>query len=120
NHQPFGDARHSTHPSPLGFEAGLIPRWAFFIPNFPSVSWQASLASSVSHPQRSKFGTSSGGGLAHDLAQVVSEPIFDVPRLVEAARHQRFDPILGGGPRERSDARIPPGAELDVRRQAGV
>src|SRR5208282_5907768 len=82
--------------------------------------WQASLASSVSHPQRSKFGTSSGGGLAHDLAQVVSEPIFDVPRLVEAARHQRFDPILGGGPRERSDARIPPGAELDVRRQAGV
>jgi hypothetical protein len=39
----------------------------------------------------------SGAGLARALAQVVSEPIFDIPRLVEAARHQRFDPILGGG-----------------------
>jgi hypothetical protein len=29
----------------------------------------------------------SGAGLARDLAQVVSEPIFDIPRLVEAARH---------------------------------
>jgi len=58
--------------------------------------------------------------LAHDLAQVVSEPIFDVPRLVEAACHQRFDPLLGGRSTERSDARIPPGAELNVRRQAGV
>src|SRR5271170_6685375 len=35
NHQPFGDARHSTHPSPLGFEAGLIPRRSFFISDFP-------------------------------------------------------------------------------------
>ena len=58
--------------------------------------------------------------LARDLAQVVSEAIFDIPRLVEAARHQRFDPILGGRSPERSDARIPPGTELDVRRQAGV
>ncbi len=39
---------------------------------------------------------------------------------MEAARHQRFDPLLGGGSPERTDARIPPGAELDVRRQAGV
>jgi hypothetical protein len=54
------------------------------------------------------------------LAQVVSEPIFDILRLVEAARHQRFDPFLGGGSCERSDARIPPDTELDVRRQAGV
>src|SRR5580692_2964282 len=59
-------------------------------------------------------------GLAPDLAQVVSKPIFDISRLVEASRHQRFDPILGGGSPERSNARIPPGAELDVRRQAGV
>src|SRR5580704_95516 len=58
--------------------------------------------------------------LARDLAQVISEPIFDIPGLVEAARHQRFDPILGGGSPERSDARIPPGTELDIRRQAGV
>jgi hypothetical protein len=61
-----------------------------------------------------------GAGLARDLAQPVSEPIFDIPRLVEAARPQRFDPFLGGGSSERSDARIPPGTELDVRRQAGV
>src|SRR5579871_199378 len=31
NHQSFGDARHSTHPSPLGFEARLKPRRSFFI-----------------------------------------------------------------------------------------
>jgi hypothetical protein len=34
--------------------------------------------------------------------------------------HQRFDPILGGGSPERSDARIPSGTDLDIRRQAGV
>jgi hypothetical protein len=39
---------------------------------------------------------------------------------VETARRQRFDPILRGGSPGRSDARIPPGTELDVRRQAGV
>jgi len=60
------------------------------------------------------------GGLARDLAQVVSEPIFDIPRLVEAARHKRLDPLLSGRSPERTDARIPPGAKLDVRRQAGV
>jgi hypothetical protein len=54
------------------------------------------------------------------LAQIESEPIFDIAGLVEAARHQRFDPILGRGSPERSDARIPPGTELDIRRQAGV
>ena len=53
-------------------------------------------------------------GLSRDLAQVVSEPIFDIPRLVEAARDQRLDPLLGGRSTERSDASIPPGAELDV------
>ena len=61
-----------------------------------------------------------GAGLARYLAHVVSEPIFDIPRLVEAACHQRFDRILSGGSPERSDARIPPGTELNVRRQAGV
>src|ERR1700683_1911385 len=63
---------------------------------------------------------SSGAGLARDLAQIVSEPIFDISWLVEAARHQRFDPFLGSRSPERSEARIPPGTELDVRRQAGV
>jgi hypothetical protein len=61
-----------------------------------------------------------GAGLARDLSQVVSEPIFYIPRLVEAERDQRLDPLLGGRSPERSDARIPPGAKLDVRRQAGV
>src|SRR5580693_4873276 len=58
--------------------------------------------------------------LAMNLTKVVSKPIFCVTPLVEAALHQRFDPILGGGSTERSDARIPPSAKLDVRRQAGV
>jgi hypothetical protein len=56
----------------------------------------------------------SGAGLARDLTQVVSEPIFDIPRLVKAARHQRFDSLLGGGSPERSDARIPPAVLIDV------
>jgi hypothetical protein len=38
--------------------------------------------------------------LTRDLAQVVSEPIFDIPRLVESARHQFFDAILRGGSTE--------------------
>jgi hypothetical protein len=54
------------------------------------------------------------------LAQIVSEPIFDIPRFVEAAPYQRLNPLLGGGSSERSDARIPPGAEFNVRRQAGI
>src|SRR5208282_3421112 len=92
----------------------------FFISNFPSVSWKASLASSASHPQRPEFGTASSADLPPDLPQVVSESIFDIPGLVEAALHQRFDSILCGRSPERSDARIPPGAELDIRRQGGA
>jgi hypothetical protein len=38
-----------------------------------------------------------GAGLMLDLAQLVSEPIFDISRLVEAARRERSDPFLGGG-----------------------
>ena len=39
-----------------------------------------------------------GARLAGDLAQVVSESIFDIPRLVEAARHPCLDPLLGRSP----------------------
>jgi hypothetical protein len=39
---------------------------------------------------------------------------------METACHQFFNAILSGASPERSDARIPPGAELDVRRPAGV
>jgi len=67
-----------------------------------------------------KPGAPSGEGLARDLAQVVSEPIFDIARLMEATRHQRFDPLLSRGSPERTDARIPSGTKLDVRRQARV
>jgi hypothetical protein len=67
-----------------------------------------------------KLGTASGKDLARDLAQVVSEPILCISGLVEPALHQRFDPILRGGSPKRSDARIPSGANLDVRRKAGV
>ena len=48
-----------------------------------------------------KLAAPSGEGLARDLAQVISEPIFDIPRLVEAARHQRLDPLLSGRSPER-------------------
>ena len=73
-----------------------------------------------SYPQVPELRIASGAGLARDLAQVVSEPIFDIPRLVETARHQSLNPLLGGRSPERSDARIPSGSELDIRRQAGV
>src|ERR1700691_3452221 len=59
-------------------------------------------------------------GLARDLAEVVCEPIFNISRLMESARHQILDPFLRSGSTERSDARIPPGAKLYVRWQAGV
>lgn len=67
-----------------------------------------------------ELGIASGAGLARDLAQVIFVAIFDVAWLVESARDQRFDSLLRGRSPERSDARIPPGAKLDVRRQAGV
>src|SRR5258708_25993899 len=60
------------------------------------------------------------GDLERELALVVSEPIFDIPRLVEAVPHQRFDPLLGGGAAHRSHAPIPTGAEPDFRGQPGV
>src|SRR5271154_4367582 len=59
-------------------------------------------------------------GLAMDLAHVVSEAIFDIAGLVEAAGHEGFDSILGGGSAERGDAGIPSGAYFDVGGQGGV
>src|SRR5258706_12626832 len=58
--------------------------------------------------------------LARELAQVVSEPIFDISWLVEAAGHQRFDPLLSGGSADRSHACIPAGGGLAVRGPARV
>src|SRR5580658_11201028 len=67
-----------------------------------------------------ELAAASNARLPPDLAEVVSESIFDIPRLMEAARHQRLDPLLRGRSAERSDAGIPSSAKLDVRRQAGV
>jgi hypothetical protein len=85
------------------------------------MSWQAKLGfervPSATSGVRNRVGRA---GLPPDLPQVVSESIFDIPGFVEAELHQRFDSILCGRSLERSDARIPPGAEFDIRRQAGV
>src|ERR1700721_4767451 len=59
-------------------------------------------------------------GLERDLTDVISQSIFDIARLVEAYRHQRFDPLLRSRPADRSHACVPPSGELDIRRQAGV
>jgi hypothetical protein len=38
-HNKSIDTRHSTHPSPLGFEAGLIPRgWGYAVFNYDPAS----------------------------------------------------------------------------------
>jgi hypothetical protein len=59
-----------------------------------------------------KLGTP-GPRLSLNLAHVVSQPIFDIPRLVEAARHQLFDSILGGGSPERTTGSVlPPSFEM--------
>src|SRR4051794_170175 len=76
--------------------------------------------SKASRPRPRSLQPRRGASLALELAQVVSEAIFDFSRLVEAARHQCFEPVLGGGSPQRSDAGIPPGAEFQVRRQARV
>src|SRR4051812_30064255 len=77
-----------------------------------TATWTSVACLTESGPRRAQ--------LARELTQVVSEPIFDIPWLMKAARHQGFDPILSGGSPERGNARIPPGPQLDVRRQAGV
>jgi hypothetical protein len=54
------------------------------------------------------------------LTQVEIKPGFSVARPVEANRCQGLDSVLHGGPAERSDAGIPAGADLGIRRQARV
>src|SRR5260370_39860055 len=60
------------------------------------------------------------GDLARELARVVSEAIFDISGFVEAARHQRFDPLLRSGSADRTHARTPPVRDVILRRQPGV
>src|SRR5579862_4634484 len=81
--------------------AGLVPNWLQLSPPV-----QAAVDRPSSESRRAP-------GLARDLSQVISEPIFSISWLVEAARHQLLDSILSGGSSERGDARIPPGAKLN-------
>jgi len=80
-------------------------------PRFVTLDLELPSAEPVVYKLRTSTRSLTSGG---DLGQVVPEPIFDISRLVEAARHQRLDPLLGRGPPERRDARIPPGAELET------
>jgi hypothetical protein len=79
-----------------------------------------SLQCLVSPVPRITIGAASRFGFAHELAQVIPEPVFDIPRLVEPTRDQGLAVFLRGGPSQRRDARVPASANLDVRRQAGV
>src|SRR4051794_33349724 len=53
-----------------------------------------------------------------ELTDIMSKSILDVPRTMEAARHQRLDPGLGRGPSKRGDEGIPLRCDLSIRRQA--
>src|SRR5277367_2338037 len=77
-------------------------------------------SASAKRARISAINASLWAGLPRDLAQVVSEPIFDIPWFLEAAICQRLDPILRGRSPQRSDAGVPSSAELDIRRQTGV
>src|SRR5579871_5909405 len=117
----FGRRQAFDTPIAARLRNGIDSALLFFDSQFPSVSWQPNSASSCAPSATSRSSElASSADLARDLPQVISEPIFDIPGLVEAALHQRFDSILCGRSPERRDARIPPSAELDIRRQAGV
>src|SRR3954471_20920786 len=45
--------------------------------------------------------------LARELAELVSEPVLDIARLLEAAFGEGLDAVLRGGPAERRDAGLP-------------
>src|SRR3954471_10847863 len=49
---------------------------------------------------------------------MMSKSVLDVPRTMEAARHQRLDPGLRGGPSKRGDEGVPLRCYLSIRRQA--
>src|SRR3954451_940164 len=51
-------------------------------------------------------------------ADIMSKSVLDVARTMEAARHQRLDPGLGGGPSKRGDEGVPLRCDLSIRWQA--
>src|SRR5579871_6719093 len=93
----FGRRQAFDTPIAARLRNGIDSALLFFDSQFPSVSWQPNSASSCAPSATSRSSElASSADLARDLPQVVSEPIFDIPGLVEAALHQRFDSILCG------------------------
>src|SRR3954447_2693701 len=56
--------------------------------------------------------------LAAKLADVVSEPIFDIAESMETAFHKRLDSELAGGAAQRGDESVPFKRDFRVGRQA--
>src|SRR5262249_22524116 len=57
--------------------------------------------------------------LPPDLADVISQAVFHIARLVKASLHQPLDPLLRGRPHNRGKAYIPLRRDFVVRRQTG-
>src|SRR5262249_59589990 len=55
---------------------------------------------------------------ATELTHVVSQPVFDVARFVEATIHQCLEPRLGSWARNRGHACLPLGSDFRIGRQA--
>src|SRR5262249_14976587 len=55
-----------------------------------------------------------------EAAQISSEAIFSLSRLVKAHLKKGLEPCLRGGPHHGRHTGIPPGRDFDVWRQAGV
>jgi hypothetical protein len=56
---------------------------------------------------------------APNLSHKISQVIFCVTRFAKPSLQQPFDPLLCGGLCHRSNARVPPGFDFNVGRQAG-
>src|SRR5262245_18259524 len=56
--------------------------------------------------------------LATDLADVMTQTIFHMTRLVKSLFYQFLDPTLGGWPHNRGEAHLPLRCDLKVGRQA--
>src|SRR3989454_4477504 len=57
--------------------------------------------------------------LAPELADVISQAVFHITRLVKSLLHQLLDPLLRGRPHDRGKAHIPLWCDFEVRRQTG-
>src|SRR5262249_48708078 len=56
---------------------------------------------------------------ASGLSEEISQAIFCVAGFAKAPLDQRFNSVLRGRPRHRSNASVPSGFDFDLRRQAG-